>query len=303
MRGCDTDEMNTAHMRRGNRVAAILDRLSADRSLSAAELAESFGVSQATLRRDLHALQEQGLLTRTHGGAHASEGAYELPIRYRNAHHKEQKRRIAAAAVTKIPQGAFAVGLTGGTTTSEVARLLVERTDLTVVTNALNIAAKLALRPRLRLVVTGGISRSQSYELVGPWAERTLLGLNVRIAFVGVDGISAEGGLTTHDSVKAKTDAALIGQARYTIVVADGSKVGHDQLARIIEVQKVDELITDLRETHRRRPRLQQEFDRAGPARETTRSVDARVKGPSGRDRYPIYIARPVSPSSLRRHS
>ena len=72
-----------------------------------------------------------------------------------------------------------AVGPTGGTTTSEVARLLVERTDLTVVTNALNIAAEMALRPRLRLVVTGGVSRSQSYELVGPWAEHTLLGLNM----------------------------------------------------------------------------------------------------------------------------
>jgi len=70
--------------------------------------------------------------------------------------------------VSRIPQGTVVVGLTGGTTTSEVARLLVERTDITVVTNALNIAAELALRPRLGLVVTGGISRSQSYELVGP---------------------------------------------------------------------------------------------------------------------------------------
>lgn len=232
-------------MRRGERVAAILDGLSAHRSMSVAELAESFGVSRATLRRDLHALQEQRLLTRTHGRAHACDVAYELPIRYRGAHHKEQKRRIAAAAVTRIPQGVLAVGLTGGTTTSEVARLLVGRSELTVVTNALNIAAKLALHPRLRLVVTGGVSRSQSYELVGPWAERTLLGLNVLIAFVGVGGISADGGLTAHDSVKAKTDAVLIGQARYTIVVADGSKVGHDQLAKVVEVQKVDELITD----------------------------------------------------------
>jgi len=232
-------------LRRSDRVAAILERLSVDRSLGVAELAESFHVSQATLRRDLQALQEQRLLTRTHGGAHASEVAYELPIRYRDAHHREQKQRIAVAAVGRIPQGALTVGLTGGTTTSEVARLLVGRTDLTVVTNALNIAAEIALRPRLRLVVTGGISRSQSYELVGPWAERTLLGLNVGIAFVGVDGISAQGGLTTHDPVEAKTNAVLISRARRTIVVADGSKVGHDLLARIVEVQDVDELITD----------------------------------------------------------
>jgi len=210
-----------------------------------AELAESFGVSQATLRRDLQALHEQRLLTRTHGGAQASEVAYELPMRYRDAHHREQKRRIAVAAVSRIPQGALAVGLTGGTTTTEVARLLMERTGLTVVTNALNIAAEIALRPRLRLVVTGGVSRSQSYELVGPWAERTLQGLNVAIAFVGVDGISAGGGLTTHDEVEAKTNAVLISRARRTIVVADGSKVGRDLLARIVDLQEVDELITD----------------------------------------------------------
>lgn len=237
--------MSSLPLRRAERVAAILRRLSSDRSLGVADLAESFGVSQSTLRRDLQALQEQRLLTRTHGGAHASDVAYELPIRYRDAHHREQKRRIAAEAVSRIPAGALAVGLTGGTTTSEVARLLVERTDLTVVTNALNIAAEIALRPRLRLVVTGGVSRAQSYELVGPWAERTLLGLNVGIAFVGVDGISAEGGLTTHDPVEAKTDAVLISRARRTIVVADGSKVGHDLLARIVDVQEVDELITD----------------------------------------------------------
>jgi DeoR family transcriptional regulator, aga operon transcriptional repressor len=237
--------MNTLPLRRADRVAAILERLSVDRSLRVAELAESFHVSAATLRRDLQALQEQRLLTRTHGGAHASEVAYELPIRYRDAHHREQKRRIAVAAVSRIPQGALSVGLTGGTTTSEVARLLVDRTGLTVVTNALNIAAEIALRPRLRLVVTGGISRSQSYELVGPWAERTLLGLNVGIAFVGVDGISAKGGLTTHDPVEAKTNAVLISRASRTIVVADGSKVGHDLLARIVEVQEVEELITD----------------------------------------------------------
>jgi DeoR family transcriptional regulator, aga operon transcriptional repressor len=90
--------------------------------------------------------------------------------------------------VSRIPQGALSVGLTGGTTTREVARLLVDRTDLTVVTNDLNIAAEVALRPRLRLVVTGGI--------------------------------------TTHDPVEAKTNAVLISRASRTIVVADESKGG-----------------------------------------------------------------------------
>jgi DeoR family transcriptional regulator, aga operon transcriptional repressor len=184
-------------------------------------------------------------VTRIHGGVLAQEVSHELPVRYRDAQHKEQKQRIAAEAVGRIPKGPIAVGLTGGTTTSEVARLLMDRAELTVITNALNIAFELAVSPRIKLVVTGGVSRPQSYELVGQWAEHTLRGLNVGIAIVGTDGISSEGGLTTHDEVEAQTNAALISRARRTIVVADGSKVGRVLLARIAGLDDVDELITD----------------------------------------------------------
>ncbi|GAB3678802.1 DeoR/GlpR family DNA-binding transcription regulator [Angustibacter aerolatus] len=232
-------------VRRADRTAVILERLSTHGSVDVGELAEHFRVSQATLRRDLQVLEQQRLLRRTHGGATAQDVAYELPVRYRDSHAREAKRRIAAEAVQRVPEGPVAVGLTGGTTTSEVARLLVERTDLTVVTNALNIAAELSLRPRLKLVVTGGVSRSQSYELVGPWAEHTLRGVNVGTAFVGVDGISATGGLTTHDEVEAHTNAVLVERAAHTVVVADGSKVGRALLARITGVDGVDELVTD----------------------------------------------------------
>ena len=236
---------NPIRLRRADRFAAILERLSADRSLGVGELAASFGVSQATLRRDLQILDEQHLVNRIHGGVLAQEVSHELPVRYRDAHHKEQKQRIAAEAVRRIPSGPIAIGLTGGTTTSEVARLLVDRADLTVITNALNIATELAIWPLVKLVVTGGRSRPQSYELVGQWAEHTIRGLNVGIAIVGTDGISADGGLTTHDEVEAQTNAVLISRAKRTIVVADGSKVGRVLLARITSLDDVDELITD----------------------------------------------------------
>jgi DeoR family transcriptional regulator of aga operon len=114
-----------------------------------------------------------------------------------------------------------------------------------VVTNALNIAIELALRPRLKLIMTGGVSRTQSYELVGPLAETVLAGLNIGVAVVGVDGISARGGLTTHDEVEAHTDHAMISRAGRVIVVADGSKVGQNCLARICGLADVSELVTD----------------------------------------------------------
>jgi DeoR family transcriptional regulator of aga operon len=122
---------------------------------------------------------------------------------------------------------------------------LVERQRLTVVTNALNIASELAVRPNLKLVVTGGVARAESYELVGPIAEASLEGLNLDIVFLAVNGISPAAGLTTHHEIEARTNRALVGRARQVIVVADSSKLGAVAFARICELADVDELITD----------------------------------------------------------
>ena len=237
--------MARVSLRRADRVSAILERLAAENSLNATELAGEFGVSAATLRRDLQMLEDQKLLTRTHGGALAQAVAYELPVRYRGGQNREQKRRIATRAAALLPRGPLTLGLTGGTTTSEVARIIADRVDLTVITNALNIATELALRPRVKIIMTGGVTRSQSYELVGPLAEQTLQGLNIEVAVVGVDGIGAEGGLTTHDEVEAHTNATMIRRSARVIVVADGSKVGRVLLARICPIAAVTELVTD----------------------------------------------------------
>jgi DeoR family transcriptional regulator of aga operon len=230
--------------RQAERFSAILERLSRAGSLDAGPLAAEFGVSAATIRRDLELLDRQRLLTRTHGGAVGQGVVYELPLRYKGARHRDEKRRIAAAAAERIADG-MAIGLTGGTTCTEVARAIVEREHLTVVTNALNIASELAVRSNLRLVVTGGVARAESYELVGPMAEQALAGLNLDVVCLGVDGIDAEVGCTTHHEVEAHTDQALMRRARRTIVVADASKIGVVAFARICPIEGVDELITD----------------------------------------------------------
>jgi DeoR family transcriptional regulator of aga operon len=237
--------MPQSSLRRADRVSAILERVSQDGSVDAGALAEEFDVSTATIRRDLQVLEEQRLVARTHGGAVAVDVAYELPVRYRTGQHREEKVRVAQCAADILPRGPLTLGLTGGTTTLILARLLADRVDLTVVTNALNIGSELALRPRLKLIMTGGVSRTQSYELVGPIADQALSGLNMEIAVVGVDGISARGGLTTHDEIEAHTNAAMIRRADQVIVVADGSKVGRVCLAGICPVADVTMLITD----------------------------------------------------------
>lgn len=231
-------------MRQPDRLSDILEQLSADGSVSVTELGASFGVSRATIRRDLQLLEEQRLVARVHGGAVARGILYELPLRYKAARNQEEKRRIANAAAAEVADGAT-VGFTGGTTSTEVARAVSEKEGLTVVTNALNIASELAVRSNLKLVVPGGVARAASYELAGPIAEATLAGLNLDLVFVGVDGISVEAGCTTHHEVEAYSNRALIKRARRAIVVADGSKLGRVTFARICLLQEIDELITD----------------------------------------------------------
>ena len=231
-------------MRQTERLASILEALAADRTVGVARLAERLDVSAATIRRDLGLLQDQRLLSRTHGGAIAQGVIYELPLRYKGARRQDEKRRIAAAAVAQIDDG-MAVGLTGGTTCTEVARALVDRERLTVVTNAINIASELAVRPNLRLVVTGGTARPESYELVGPIADQALAGLHLDVACIGVDGIDAAAGCTTHHEVEAATDLALIERAGRVLVVADSSKLGQVTFAQICPLERVDVLITD----------------------------------------------------------
>ncbi len=231
-------------VRQADRLSAVLERLSGNGSVGVGDLAAEFGVSPATIRRDLQLLEEQRLLSRTHGGAVAHGVLYELPLRYRSVRHGEEKLRIARAAAERVSDGS-AVGLTGGTTTTEVARALADHRRLTVVTNSLSIASELAVRPNLKLVVTGGVARAESYELVGPLAEAALAALNLDMVVVGVDGISVDAGLTTHHEVEAHTNRALIDRASRVLVVADSSKIGTVAFARICELSHVGELITD----------------------------------------------------------
>jgi DeoR family transcriptional regulator of aga operon len=231
-------------MRKFERFGAILDQLAGSGSASVEELSGRLGVSGATVRRDLTQLAEQRLLTRTHGGAMVQSVSYELPVRYRTERHSEQKQRIAKAAADLVPEGGVA-GITGGTTTTEAARVLATRQGLTVVTNALNIAAELAIRPNLSLIVTGGMARSASFELVGPVAEQTLAGYHLDVALLGVDGIEAAAGCTTHDDIEARTNAALLKRAKRVVVLADSTKLGRVAFATICQLSAIHTLITD----------------------------------------------------------
>jgi DeoR family transcriptional regulator, aga operon transcriptional repressor len=231
-------------MLRAERLAALLEALASHRSIDVAAMATEFDVSSATVRRDLRTLHEQGLLVRTHGGAVPSDLDLELPVRYRTSRRRSEKHRIAVAAADLVPDGAV-VGLTGGTTTTELARVLSDRNGITIVTNALNIASELVLRSSIRLVVIGGSARHASYELVGPSAELMLARYHLDLAFIGTDGITLAGGCTTHDEMEAQTDRAFLDRSRRVIVIADSSKLERSAFAHICDISEIDDLITD----------------------------------------------------------
>jgi DeoR family transcriptional regulator of aga operon len=231
-------------LRRADRLRRILQLIDTDSTASVEELARELSVSSATVRRDLATLDSQGQVIRSHGGAMRVDRGFEMPIRYRETTMAAEKKRIGAVAAELVEDSAV-VGVTGGTTTMEVTRALAGRHGLTVVTNALNIGAELALRQNLRLVVTGGIARPASFELSGPVAERTIAEFNIDIAFVGVDGVSARSGFTTHNDWEALANGALVRAGAFVVVVADSSKLGQVKFARICEARDVDLLITD----------------------------------------------------------
>ncbi|MCU1635323.1 MAG: DeoR family transcriptional regulator [Cryobacterium sp.] len=240
-------------MNRTERLSAVLELLAESGQIDVEEIITKLDVSPATARRDLDSLANQQLLTRTRGGAIGQSLAYDLPVRYKKEHRAGEKKMIAAAASALVPRGAV-VGLCGGTTSTAIANALGSRADimeasphanLTVVTNAINIAAQLAMRPQIKTVVTGGVVHSRSYELVGPYSDVVLRQITMDIAFIGVNGIDPVVGATVHDEREAAVNTLMASRATRAVIVADSSKIGHNAFATIGGSRLFSTLITD----------------------------------------------------------
>ncbi|GAA3245267.1 DeoR/GlpR family DNA-binding transcription regulator [Dactylosporangium siamense] len=240
-------------MNRYERWTRLLEMVAGSGQLTIEETAAELGVSPATVRRDFDELAAQQLVQRTRGGAAAHSVSYDLPLRFKVARHAPEKQRIATAAAGMISAGST-VCLNGGTTTTEVARALAMRADLnndqrgpavTVVTNALNIANELVVRPHVRVVATGGAARPQSYELIGPIAAAMLQTVAVDVAVLGVDAIDHQHGASAHNDGEAAINQIMADRANRVIIVADSSKLGQRAFARICTISAVDTLVTD----------------------------------------------------------
>lgn len=251
-------------MNRADRLSAVLDLLADTGSIDVEQIVERLGVSPATARRDLDALDEQQLLTRTRGGAVAHSIAYDLPLRYKNQQNPDAKAAIARAASAMVPRGAV-IGLCGGTTSTAIADALMSRPDimepapdpgLTVVTNALNIAMQLAVRPQIKTVVIGGVVHARSYELVGSYASEVLGSITLDTAFIGVNGMDATVGPTSHDEREAAINALMASRATRAVIVTDSSKIDRRAFAAIGSSRLFSTIITDSAITPQQRDRL-----------------------------------------------
>ena len=211
------------------------------------DLAGRFGVSAVTVRADLSALEARARVRRVRGGA-VPLGERERPFESSQWEAPVQKSSIGVRAAAMIADGDTVI-LDVGTTTTAIARALVLRTDLrdvTVVTNGLNIALELEpAAPRISVVVTGGTLRPLQHSLVNPLGTVLLERLRASVAFVGCNGVDSEVGVTNVNLPEAEVKRAMLLAARRRVIVADGSKVGEVELAKVCDIEEVSLLITD----------------------------------------------------------
>jgi len=234
----------------------ILQQLTRHGSLEVNALSQVLQVSPSTVRRDLTALERSGLLVRTHGMAQLpSPIRYELPFEERAARRVEAKRKIAALAQSLVKPG-DTVGLSGGTTATELARYLRAKEDVTIVTNALNIALELKAQDSQRVLVTGGMLNLDSYDLVGDLTTSAFERVHLDIAFQGVTGVDLRFGFTVADEPDAVVARAIRAVSDSLYIIADHTKIGKTTFARFCDLSKVNGLITDDGITQQQRDEL-----------------------------------------------
>ncbi len=230
----------TAHRRR-----LVLERLQKQGVVKTSELSEAFSVSPMTIRNDLNALAQQDQLVRTHGGAIVREWLTTEPSYQDKANlNRAEKERIGKQAAGLIEEG-MAVFIGNGTTTMEIIKHLPRGRRVRIFTNALNHALEVDQLPQAEVFIIGGHLRGVSLAMVGRLAHQALEGVYFDLAFLGVNGISMDYGLTIPSLEEAETAAEIIRHSQRTVIVADHTKFGIVAHGRIADISDIDVIITD----------------------------------------------------------
>ncbi len=239
------------------REQTILELLAEDSSATVTDISGRLEVSPVTVRSDLAGLAEKGMIVRTHGGAFP---AFHPSIIARQRNNVKAKARIAKAAAALVRDG-DTIMIEAGTTTALIAKYLLGKRDVHVVTNSTLIIPHARFNPGMHLTVVGGEFRPTTESMVGPVALRDLEQFHVRLAFIGTDGFSTGSGLTTHLVEGAEIVRKMAAQAEMTVLVADSTKHGKVGFARVLPVSSVHQIITD----SDMKPETIRELQEAGP--------------------------------------
>lgn len=222
---------------------AILHYLTEQGFATVAALAQEFHVSEMTIRRDLAELEKRRAIQRTYGGATVYDPTFfEISLQAKTTQFVEEKRRIGKAAADLVQDGDVVI-LDAGSTTALVARFLKTK-RITVITNALNIAADLSDCPEIEIYVAGGHLRQGVLAIVGPETAAFFENIRADKMFMGTEGIDVRGGIMVPDLSEAHTKRAMVNSTKELIVVADHTKIGRSKLSTIVPLSKVTLVIT-----------------------------------------------------------
>ncbi len=227
------------------RLETIRQELTRADEISIDALAGRFDVSGMTVRRDLELLEARGDVIRTHGGAAlAKRLTFEFSFREKQNHNSLQKSQIAARAARHIEDGQVVI-LDTGTTTLEIARRMMGRRNVTVITTSLAIVSALQFAPGVRIVLLGGFLRGGSPDLHGPLTEQNVEMFRADLAFMGADAVDEDGNTYADDLQVVNLDRKMAANAARVIVVADSSKFGRTGMCRIFDAEDYDLIISD----------------------------------------------------------
>ena len=270
----------------------IRELLSLQRTVAASELRQALGVTAATIRRDLAALEKEGVLLRSHGGAisRTSSTNYHSPQEVAAGENREEKEAIAREAERLILDGET-VFLEGSTTVYEVARRLYHRNRLTIVTNSPSIVYFLQKSQNISVISTGGELQKDAFYLSGVWAQQAISEIRVDKAIIGVSAIDPAYGISTASQAEAQIKRLIMKAARTSVAVADHSKFGNQGFAYVGPASDLDVLITDSKTDPKHLAALREAgvelivADARAQAGETGRSESARPRGRAGSGR------------------
>lgn len=226
------------------RQGEILDLARSEGRVLVEELAQRFEVTLQTIRRDLGEMAEAGLLDRVHGGAVPRAGTVNLGYESRRRLHAEAKAAIGAACAAAIPDNSSLI-LNLGTTTEAVAQALVHHSNITVVTNNINVANILLANPGCEIMVAGGALRRSDGGLVGELTTQFFEQFKVDYAVVGTSALDRDGDMLDFDLAEVRVSRAILRQARHSFLVTDHSKLGRTAPARITSLAEIDTVFID----------------------------------------------------------